>query len=379
MTDEAVPPLRVLHIVPLMGLGGSERVAQTLAECLVARGVTVGVLPVAGDNDPAMADVVRGQLHASGITVLRASRRRSPKRALADAPVLIPRATATFRPDVLHVHTEIPEFAYAVASVASPRFGRIPVVRTIHNSLLWGGWRRFGAFAERRLDRAPAAAVSLAAAEGFATWRRSIGRSDRRIDVIYNGVPCTAGNRPKERSAGPIRLCFAGRFAAEKGVDILLDALDILEPSELAFEVAIHGTGRDQDAIRARAGRLRRSVTVGPPIPDLRERLTSFDAVVMPSRFEGLPLLAIETLCAEVPLLAAEAPGLREAIPPGYPGSYPSEDGRALADTIDAFVRDPRPWQDAAPAAAAWARERFSLDRMVEAYLELYRGAIHGS
>lgn len=371
--------MRVLHIVARLGLGGSERMAQTLAEGLVSRGVATGVLPVAGDNDPGMADNVRRQLDERGIVVLRASRRQSAKGALVDAPLLLPRAVATFDPDVVHLHTEIPEFAWAVASLASPRLGRLPVVRTIHNSHLWGGWRRLGAFAERRLDGAPAAAVSQAAAEGFAAWRRSIDRPEQQVRVIYNGVPCIAADRPVDRTQrGPIRLCFAGRFAAEKGVDILLDALEMLDPGGLPFEVAIHGTGREEEAIRARVRGLRRVIEIGPPIPDLRDRLPSFDAIIMPSRFEGLPLLAIETICAQVPLLAADAPGLREALPPGYPGGYPAEDGAALAATISAFVGDPRPWHDAAPAAAEWARARFSPDRMADAYIELYRSALGG-
>ena len=223
-------PLRVLHIVPRTGLGGSERLAQTLSEGLVSRGLACAVVPVAGDNDPAMADIVRGQLRDSGISFIPSSRRPSPRRALVDAPFLLPRAVASFKPDILHLHTEIPEFAWAITSLTSRRFARIPVVRTIHNSLLWGGWSRFGAFAEGRLDGAPAAAVSLAAAEGFATWRRSIGRPEHAVGVIYNGVSCVPVDRLVERDeTRPIRLCFAGRFAPEKGVDILLDALELLE------------------------------------------------------------------------------------------------------------------------------------------------------
>lgn len=83
----------------------------------------------------------------------------------------------------------------------------------------------------------------------------------------------------------------------------------------------IIGTGRDEATIKYGVQRLRRSVQIGPPVPNLRGRLAEFDAVVMPSRFEGLPLLAVETICAHVPLLAADAPGLREAVPPAIRGN----------------------------------------------------------
>lgn len=376
--EEAGDGLRVLHVVARLGLGGSERMAKTLAEGLASRGIRAAVIPVAGDNDPAMAAEVRRQLRANGIAVFRGSGRRSAKLAMLDASFWLPRAVAMFEPDVVHLHTEIPEFAWVIAGLTSRGLGRKPVVRTIHNSLLWGGWRRLGRFAEARLDGAVVAAVSAAAAEGFVAWRRSAGRPGWSPPVIYNGVPCDGSGPGAARptDGAPVRLCFAGRFAREKGVDVLLDALEILEPSGLTFEVVILGAGKGEAAIHERVRRLKRSVHVGPPMPNLREQLASFDAIVMPSRFEGLPLLAIETICAGVALLAADAPGLREAIPPGYPGSFPSEDAPALARLIASFVGDPRPWHEAGPAGAAWARERFSPDRMVDDYLELYRGVV---
>jgi glycosyltransferase involved in cell wall biosynthesis len=369
--------VRVLHVVARLGLGGSERIAQVIAEELGDRGFKSGILPVAGDNDTLLAANIRARLRAHGVDILTGSTQQSAKVAIAEAAVRIPSGVHVFRPDVVHLHTEIPEFAWAVATLAGPSLMRLPLIRTVHSSVLWGGWGRLGGLGERRLDRARVVAVSSSAAEGFARWRRSIGRPVPCIQVIYNGIrdepPASAPAAPS--TSGSVRICFAGRFAHEKGVDLLLDALEQLDGADLEFGVVILGTGPGAREIRARATRLRRSVEIRPPTAELRRRLHEFDAIVMPSRFEGLPLLAVETIWAGVPLLAADAPGLREAVPPDYPGRFAANDSAALAASIAAFARDPGPWRRAAAGAREWARERFSMTAMLDAYEEVYRQA----
>lgn len=113
---------------------------------------------------------------------------------------------------------------------------------------------------------------------------------------------------------------FAGRLVAQKGIDVLLEALSLLEDSDLVFDVVLHGSGGLERDVAAAVTRLRRRVELLPSRHDLAGRLRSFDAIVMPSRFEGLPMLVVEALCAGVPVLATNAPGLDEALPDWYPG-----------------------------------------------------------
>jgi glycosyltransferase involved in cell wall biosynthesis len=114
-------------------------------------------------------------------------------------------------------------------------------------------------------------------------------------------------------------------------------------------------------------------VTLAGPRPDLRERLREYDAVLLPSRVEGLPVLAIEAQCAQVPVLATDAPGLAESLPPSYPGRCPRGDPAAFAAMISEFVGDPDRWRSRTSEARAWADERFSARRMVSGYVEVYR------
>lgn len=252
----------------------------------------------------------------------------------------------------------------------------VPVVRTVHNSVLWGGWGRLGRFAERRLLAARVAAVSLAAREAFLEWRASAGLSPADPVLIYNGVDLDGlPDGPKELGEPPL-LCFAGRFEPQKGIDVLLESLTLLTATDPRFRVAIYGTGTFGPAVAAAAAAQPERILAGPPIADLRARLASFDAILMPSRFEGLGLLAVEALCSGIPVLATQSTGLDEVLPAGYPGRCPPGDAAAYAQLIRNFLQDPGAWRAHAAEARQVARERFSLEMMAAAYDRFYSEAV---
>jgi glycosyltransferase involved in cell wall biosynthesis len=132
---------------------------------------------------------------------------------------------------------------------------------------------------------------------------------------------------------------FLGRFMPEKGFDLLIDAVDCLRkrndiPS--SFAVVAVGSGDYIRELRKviHGLELERYFHFLPLQPDIQHLLPQFDAVVMPSRWEAIPLLAMETLCTGTPLIASDCIGLREAVR-GTPALiFPSEDVRALTRTM---------------------------------------------
>ena len=364
--------VRILHVVTRLGLGGAERIAENLASEMASRGNEVAVVSVAATRDPRIADQLHENLGQRGVAVLGGSTFSSAKPAVFTGALALSRTVERFRPDLVHLHTEIPELTWALTDMASGRARRLPVVRTVHNTVLWGGWGALGRFAERRLDRARAAAVSDAARDSFVAWRTAAGRDPGDPVVIYNGVDESGlGDPPPPRTEPPL-LCFAGRFEPQKGLDVLADALGLLTEADPPFRLAIYGSGSlDDEAARAAAAWPDR-VTVGPPVPELRSHLGSFDAILLPSRFEGLSVLALEALCTGVPVLATSAKGLDEVFPAGYPRRCPPDDPAAYADLIRNFLAARGEWREKALRAREEARRRFSIETMVAAYERLY-------
>ena len=240
------------------------------------------------------------RLTARGVRVRKGAASSTAKIAVVEGAGRLAQTVGAVRPDVVHLHTEIPEFAWALASVPSRDVRTVPVVRTVHNTVLWGGWGEDGCFAERRLAGARVAAVSVAARTAFLDWRASAGIPVGEAAVIYNGVDASGlPDGPGEPGQPPL-LCFAGRFEPQKGIDVLLDSVARLNKSGPPFRVAIFGEGTLAASVTAAAALADGRMSVSPPVADLRARLGSFDAILMPSRFEGLPLLAVEGLCAGI-------------------------------------------------------------------------------
>lgn len=369
----------ILHVVTRLGLGGAERVAETLASGSAGRGDQAALLAIAGTNDRAIAHQMRANLAIRGVTLIDGGASSSARLAVLGGARRLGRAVDRLRPDVIHLHTEIPEFAWALASTWSRRIRHTPVVRTIHNTQLWGGWSRAGRFAERRLFAAGLAAVSHAAQEAAEDWRARSGLPPSESIVIYNGVELADLPVGPRQLDGPPQLLFAARFEHQKGIDTLLDSLARLTSADPPFVLAIHGAGSLDREVALAARRWPERVLVGPPLADLRSRLAGFDAIVMPSRFEGLGLLAVEALCCGVPVLATDAPGLAEVLPEHYPGRSPAGDPEAFAGVIRDFLGDPGRWREQALLALPEARARFAVERMVESYAGLYAAAIQAA
>lgn len=280
------------------------------------------------------------------------------------------------QPDVVHLHSS---FAGAVGRLVIRKSrSRIRVVYCAH---CWAFDRprqtlatRFYALLERKLSGRADAVVNISPHEAPLLRRAGIPLGNTRL--IVSGIkdltsPPEAVPRP---AGGPIRLLFVGRFDSQKGVDLLLRDYALLEPGRATLSLV---GAKIVDS---------RDLTI-PPDVDLmgwvpRETLTAmfaeFDAVVMPSRWEGMPLLAIEVLRAGRPLMCSNHGAFPYFIKNGVNGALmdigrPGFLGRALT----VFENADRPAMNAAARAAF--ETMFGGERMNRDLVELYDSLVAGS
>ncbi len=114
-----------------------------------------------------------------------------------------------------------------------------------------------------------------------------------------------------------------------------------------------------------------------PGHTDTRTVLWASDLTVLPSAYEGLPMAIIEAmLCGIVPIRTPAA-GATEQIEDGISGFlFPFEDHIALADRIDQLLSSPCLREKMAGAALRTAREKFSLQNMVDKTLRVYESVL---
>lgn len=367
---------RVLLCITRLGLGGAERVAFNLMELLRER-VTFAVFTAYSAVDDEVGKGMRAELVAAGVPWFRGTRWPIKRGGLLPAGLALARAVREFQPDCIHYHAEIAEACGATMGQLQPSLARVPALRTVHNSIFWRFWPRIGRWTDCRLAHAGIACVSDAAAAEFARYRADSGvAAASRAQIVPNGVALPAKPpRAAPRDPQRPRLVFAGRFEAQKGPDVLAAALPLVSlPAGCEPELVCYGHGALEPELRAQAARPPRGwrIEVRAPTPHLVAVLDDFDLVLMPSRFEGLPLLAVEAGLCGLPVLATDAPGLREALPPDHRWKCPPGDPAAFAGLIGRALRETSQWEPSVRAAQDLAQQRFSPAAMGDAYLALY-------
>ena len=206
----------------------------------------------------------------------------------------------------------------------------------------------------------------------------------QKVDVIYNAVidPVDAGDLPpatlaRVRSLPRPRFGVIGRLSSEKGVDVFLAALSLLRDRGIIVSAVIAGDGPERDALEAvtRHRGLAESVALLGPVQPITPLYRELDAVVIPSRSEGLPNVLLEACRLDVPFLATRVGGSQEIVSPHGAGIL-VEPGRAdtLADGLATLLMQ----LDDVEARDGRRRisEQVSLQRRIEAHVRLYMGVL---
>jgi len=299
--------VRVLHVTSTFPKGPGEGTGPFIADLVAASrraGIEVRVLAPHAPGVVPMEGVRRFRYGPDRAEVL-AYRGGLLAAARGWGAVMVPpflsamvAATASevrrWRPDVVHAHWWFP------GGLAATTAGRAPVVVTLHGSDVALAHRAAARGAARRVARRAGAVMAVSgalAAEATALLGVPVGVS--AMPVVVDPVP------PGPRSG----LVAVGRLAPEKGFDVLLDALRIT-PAPLTLV----GTGPLDASLRAQAAGLdvRWSGTVGRS--ELHRLLAGASALVVPSRREGLGLVAIEAILLGTPVVASAVGGLPEAL-----------------------------------------------------------------
>jgi glycosyltransferase involved in cell wall biosynthesis len=201
-----------------------------------------------------------------------------------------------------------------------------------------------------------------------------------RCVVIPNGV--TLPPLAAQAVAAPraeLVIGWVGRLVPIKDLPLLFEALARL-PAELAStRLLLVGDGPERAALSALAARLRIAdrVEFAGFVDDPARWLARMHVFALPSLHEGLPVALLEAMAAALPCVAAEVGGIPEV--DGGSGALrlvASRDAAQWAAALAGLLASPA--ERAALGARGRARiaERFSIEAVLEAYLQLYRSAL---
>ncbi len=163
-------------------------------------------------------------------------------------------------------------------------------------------------------------AINCSHASMFLAEDRGVHFRDMR--VIQNGVKdlATAPITASGPDDGPLKLGFIGRFDRQKGLEQLLQGFSASDRDDI--ELTLVGWSHLNDAAANNPALNDQRISIVGRIPPLEidTAYRSFDALIMPSRYEGLPLVALEAMRNACPLLLSDRTSLPYLVVPGYNG-----------------------------------------------------------
>jgi glycosyltransferase involved in cell wall biosynthesis len=279
--------------------------------------------------------------------------------------------------DLLHVHAGITWEGHELA-LAARTAGMAAIVRTEHCPYVLTKAVDVEIYAHGILAVDRIVCVS----EGVAASFRAAGAPEALLSVVLNGIAERPASTPRAdvRAAlgvdprAPLAVTVA-RLTEQKGHADLVRAIPrVLERVPGARFVWV-GDGPEEWRLREALGLagVEGAVTLTPRHPDVPALLAAADVVVLPSRFEGLPLVALEAMAAGTPVVGMSVVGLDEAIRDGVTGRrVPARDSEALADAIIEVLCNPEMARGFGQAGMAWQREAFTSRRMADETARVY-------
>lgn len=196
-------------------------------------------------------------------------------------------------------------------------------------------------------------------------------------EVIPNGVDaalfCTTLQTKPNR---PFRLLFVGNWSRRKGTDLLRPIMKELgEGFELKTTLGRRAASANHN--------LESNIHVVPSPPDdvsMSALYTDCDALLFPSRLEGFGLVALEAQACGLPVIATNCSALTEVIEDGITGILcPQDDVAAFATAARRLAENTDIWLKMREAARRRVEEFFSMDLMLDRYIDTYCLMLNGS
>mgnify|MGYP006279854699 CR=1 FL=1 len=187
------------------------------------------------------------------------------------------------------------------------------------------------------------------------------------LTVLGNGVTI-----PAETADGDA-IVYVGRLKEQKGVHVLLRALDKLEHDE---KVLIVGEGPEKDRLEGLAEQLDVDVEFVGEVPPgaVDSYLRKGKMLVLPSiRGEGLPNAILEAMAMGLPVVATEVAGIPDIISNGENGfTAPPNDAEALAEQIQLLSEDEQKRRQMGQTAREYVIENHSWEQIIDELEKVY-------
>lgn len=363
--------IKILFFTVDSRIGGTEKMILSLAASLPKDEFSVSILTIKPD----------GPLHemarASGITAYTLGIGSRTNGFLA--PLRLFRFLLKNRFDVLHTFLFLANNLGRVMGWAA----NVPLIIGSQRSTDY--WRRPY---HNLLDRTTAPFCRIVVSNSQAgrnMLMRKVGMAPEKVCVIPNGIPAAAP-MPREKaremlgfSGEAILIGAAGNLRVPKGYHYLLPAFREVTLKYPDAKLLIAGEG----PLKKELERFGRGMGLAGKIfflgflKELTPFYSGIDLFVMPSLWEGMPVALLEALSYGIPVVATRVSGIPEVVTDGAEGFLVEPaNPQQIATRILELLDNPEKRVEMGMRGKARAEGDFSVEKMIDAYANLYRELI---
>jgi glycosyltransferase involved in cell wall biosynthesis len=361
--------MRVLHVIARLNVGGTARYITQLANELPKHGietfVATGFVQGAEVKDPSAQSIDLIRIPAMGRSI------RPIKDHLARKQ--LEKIIQEIKPDIIHTHT------FKAGYIIRMKKQSIPVIHTFHGHLLddpeFSGFKsKVIVELERKFAKSSAKLVTVGRRVADELLEQKIGHRAQFVNIPPGVVPVDVTPRAQalknlnlEDNGDPI----VGWIARVTGVKNPMRALEVADALP------------DTRFVMAGGGDLLEQVKAAAPAnvsvigwADAADLFGASDIILSTSENEGMPVALIEAQLAGKPVVATDVGSVSEVILNHETGIVTNKNAGSIASAVESLILDKTTREEMGRLATARAQALFSVDRMINAHIELYKSIV---
>jgi glycosyltransferase involved in cell wall biosynthesis len=361
--------MRVLHVIARLNVGGTARYITQLAHELPKHGietfVATGFVQGAEVEDPSAQTIELIRVPALGRSI------RPIKDHLARKQ--LEKIIQEIKPDIIHTHT------FKAGYVIRMKKQDIPVIHTFHGHLLddpeFSGFKsKIIVNLERKFAKKSVKLVTVGRRVADELLEQKIGSRNQFVNIPPGVVAIDVTPKAQalknldfEDTGVPI-VGWIARVTAVKNPMRALEVADALPDTRFVMA----GGGDLLEQIKAKAPS-NVSVIGWAEAADL---FGASDIILSTSENEGMPVALIEAQLAGKPVVATDVGSVSEVILNHETGIVTNKNAGSIASALETLILDKSTREEMGRLAVARAQALFSVDRMINAHIELYKSIV---
>ena len=361
--------MRVLHVIARLNVGGTARYITQLAQELPKHGIETFVATgfVQGaeveDESAKTIEIIRIPSMGRSINPIKDHlARKQLEKIIRDV-----------KPDIIHTHT------FKAGYVTRMKKQAIPVIHTFHGHLLddpeFSGFKlKVIIEVERMLAKRSSKLVTVGRRVADELLEQRIGYKAQYVNIPPGVVAVTA--TPKQQALRNLKLEDDGRPI----VGWIARVTGVKNPI-LALEVA--DAMPDTHFVLAGGGDLLEQVKAAAPSnvsvigwADAADIFGASDIILSTSQNEGMPVALIEAQLAGKPVVATDAGSVAEVLLNHETGIVTNKNAGSIVLALESLLLDKQKRTEMGTLATARAQALFSVERMINAHVELYKSIV---